>query len=275
MCIQIDKNRSPSGRLRSIVLGHIARSITGRLAPQRTSGLGWRTRSALAAALAAFFAISSAVSAAPPRKSGDTPKKAAAPSKTTPVSPGKAETPPAPRAPEEYCLLIEPADGPAVKQAIKGAERTALVPGRETSIGVRYYTEAEFAALKLGWTGFQAKAAESADRVLAHLKPEWVKDEKGFVRYAVLKSPGQLTASTVFGTKFRALFREAMGDELVLLIPDRSTVYVFPRSMGEYKDFGKKILLAYADAVYPVSYEVFLLNRDGLSCLGSFNTGDE
>jgi hypothetical protein len=43
--------------------------------------------------------------------------------------------------------------------------------------------------------------------------------------------------------------------------------------MGEYKQFGRQIIEAYDEATYPVSYEVFLLNRDGLSCIGSFRTG--
>lgn len=233
-------------------------------------------RTALAAVALGFFLGGSPVAeAVPPAKPTARAKKGVNPAKPTPAPAAKPNATPATQPLEEFCLLIEPLDGPAVKQPIKGADRTALVPGRETSIGVRYYTAQEFEELKLGWAGFRAKAAETADRVIARMKPEWFRDPKGLVRYAVLKSSSQLTASTVFGQKFRALFRESMGDELVLLIPDRSTVYVFPRSMGEYKDFGKTILLSYADAVYPVSYEVFVLNRDGLSCLGSFNTGDE
>ena len=43
---------------------------------------------------------------------------------------------------------------------------TALVPGRETSVGgVRYYTAAEFEALGLGWAGFTRKAEATATRV--------------------------------------------------------------------------------------------------------------
>ena len=78
---------------------------------------------------------------------------------------------------EEFCLLIEPKDGPAVQQLLKGAKMTALVPGRETRLGgVRYYTEAEFATLGLGWKDFTRKAEATAARVLATLKPEVTKD---------------------------------------------------------------------------------------------------
>jgi hypothetical protein len=172
---------------------------------------------------------------------------------------------------ETFCLLIEPKDGPAVKQMIKGARATALVPGRETRLGgVRYYTEAEFGALGLSWAGFARKAEASATRVLATLTPEVTKDSQGFVRSAVIRGKSHLTAGVVLSPRFYEMFRDTMGDDLVLLIPDRFTVYVFPRPMGEYKALGPKMLEAYAAAVYPVSYEVLLLNKDGLSALGSF-----
>lgn len=174
---------------------------------------------------------------------------------------------------EDFCLLIEPKDGPQVSQRIKGSEQTVLVPGKETSIGtVRYYTKSEFDALGLGWRGFTKKAEATATRVLGQLEPVLTKDKKGFVTSAVLRGSSHLTAGVVLSPKFYEQFRTTMGDDLVLLIPDRFTVYVFPRPMGDYKELGPKILAAYADASFPVSYEVLLLNKDGLSVLGSFRT---
>jgi hypothetical protein len=174
---------------------------------------------------------------------------------------------------ESICLLIEPRDGPTVSKPIPGARSTVLVPGRETSLGgVRYYTAGEFGAMDLGWSGFRRKAAAAADRVFATLTPEVTKDAKGFVRFVVLRGKTQLTASTVLAPKFHETFRATMGDDLIVLIPDRFTVYVFPRPMGEYKQWGRKIIETYSDASYPVSLEVFLLSKAGLSGLGSFQT---
>jgi hypothetical protein len=173
---------------------------------------------------------------------------------------------------EEYCLLIEPADGPQVVKRVPGSKRTGLVPGRETRVGVRYYTAAEYTALKLSWAEFVKRAEAAAARQLARLKPEITSDAKGFVRFAVIKGQSHLTASAVLAPRFRNLFKSSMGDDLIILIPDRFTIYVFPRAMGEYKDFGRRILSEYEDSSHPVSYEVLLLNRDGLSCIGSFRT---
>ena len=89
---------------------------------------------------------------------------------------------------------------------------------------------------------------------------------------AVGEAAGDETASAALAPEFYEHFRKLMGDDLVLLIPDRFTIHVFPRPLGGYKDWGKKILQAYAEASHPVSYEVLLLNRDGLSVLGSFHT---
>jgi hypothetical protein len=172
---------------------------------------------------------------------------------------------------EEFCLLIEPKDGPAVAKVLKGSRSTALVPGRETRVGgVRYYTVSEFEGMGLGWAGFTRKAEATATRVLEGLAPEVKKDGRGQVVSAVLRGRSHLTAGVVLSPRFYEMFRATMGDDLVLLIPDRFTVYVFPRPMGDYKALGPEILEAYERAVYPVSYEVLLLNKDGLSALGSF-----
>lgn len=177
------------------------------------------------------------------------------------------------RALEEVCLLIEPKDGPPVSRLLKGAKMTAFVPGRETRLGsVRYYTKAEFDALGYGWAGFTRRAEAAATRVWATLKPEMSKDARGNVISAVVRGQSHLTAGTVLAPAFYEMFRTAMGDDLVVLIPDRFTIYVFPRPMGDYKALGPKILEAYAEASYPVSYEVLLLNKEGLSALGSFRT---
>lgn len=177
---------------------------------------------------------------------------------------------------ERFCLLPEPADTPEITKSIPGAKLTALAPGRETSIRtVRYYTKQEFTALGMGWSGFEKKAAETADRVFATLKPKLTRDARGFVVSAEVRGASHLTASTVLAPQFFEHFRKSMGDELVLLIPDRFTIYVFPRPLGAYQEMGKKILLAYEEAAHPVSYEVLLLNRNGLSALGSFKTDDE
>ncbi|MGI8602814.1 MAG: hypothetical protein ACR2OZ_07410 [Verrucomicrobiales bacterium] len=171
---------------------------------------------------------------------------------------------------EQFCLLIEPKDGPQVIKPIPGSKLTGLVPGKETSVGVRYYSAREYAALSVTWETYLKRAEEAAARQLAKLTPAFVKDDKGFARYATIKGKSQLTASSVLAPGFRDLFKKSMGDELIVLLPDRFTVYVFPRTMGEYKELGRRVIAEYEAAVYPVSYEVFLVNRHGLSCLGSF-----
>lgn len=215
---------------------------------RRVSGLS-------ASFLLFFYAVSADLAAEPPVGSTG----------------GKTEE--TPRLLEIYCLLIEPADTAEMNKSIPGAQHTALVPGRETSIGtVRYYLKAEFEKLGLGWHGFEKKATATASKVFATLKPTVTRDKLGFATSAEIRGKSHLTASSVLAPEFYEHFRKLMGDDLVLLIPDRFTIHVFPRPLGEYKEWGKKILQAYADATYPVSYEVLLLNRDGLSALGSFQT---
>jgi hypothetical protein len=91
---------------------------------------------------------------------------------------------------------------------------------------VRVLRNSEFEELGLGRAAFERKAGEAADRVFAALKPEVTRDAKGFARFAVVRGKSQLTAATVLAPKFYATFRASMGDDLIVLIPDRFTVYV-------------------------------------------------
>ncbi len=177
------------------------------------------------------------------------------------------------RSPEEFCLLVEPAEGPQVTRPIPGAKKTALVAGRETSIGgVRYYTAEEWKTMGADWDAFMKRAEPSATRALAALKPEFTKDKRDRVQSATLKSTSPLTASAVLAPGFLDLFKPTLGDDLVVLIPDRFTIHVFAHGFGDYQEFGQKVLLQYAQSSFPVSYEVFTVNKQGLKCIGSFRT---
>lgn len=154
---------------------------------------------------------------------------------------------------------------------IPGAKKTVLVPIKETPTGTEHLDRTTF--LKLGTTQseFFNQAAQSASAVLKTLKPQWIRDESGVIIFAILESDNQLAATTVIAPEFTELFKDNIGDDLLIAIPHRDLVYIFSRQDPEYQRRGNEIIDAYKDAIYPVSTEAFILKDGRLQAIGEFS----
>lgn len=180
-----------------------------------------------------------------------------------------------PKALEPVCLAIEPVSlRTALARALPGAKLTVMAPAREHDLGLKLLTPEEFRATGLTWPEFEAKAAAAADRLLSSLTPDIRKGADGNPSYAILKSESHLTSSILFAPGLTDRFRATFGDRLVVLMPDRFTLYVFPRSFADFQKHGKQILRQHADSVYPCSVEAFEVTGEGVRCIGSFGDGE-
>jgi hypothetical protein len=61
-------------------------------------------------------------------------------------------------------------------------------------------------------------AAAEADADLASLRPHYVRDKRKVIRYAELRSDRPIVASAVLSAKFPALFKETLGDRLLVAV---------------------------------------------------------
>ena len=178
--------------------------------------------------------------------------------------------------PAPLAACIEPAViRTEAARLMPGSKLTVIVPARPDEIGLLRLSKEEFAATGLTWEKFLTEAAATAAAHLKTLKPDIKRDKKGTAQYAVLKSDSHLTASTVLCPEFFALVRETFGDKLVVLIPDRFTVYVFPRGFAGFQTMGPDILTTFQKSTWPASQEAFELTPDGLKCLGAFVLEEE
>ena len=172
---------------------------------------------------------------------------------------------------ETWHLLIEPtfmhyeASWP-----IEGAERTVLVPAR--------YVNGEMLPLKsddiltLGATRdtILASAPKAASEVLATLTPRFIRDEKNVIQCAVLESASPLAASAVLAPEFGTLFRETLGPDILVAIPNRFRIFVFPRGTPAFQRFSEIVIAEYDSSSYPVSKELFTLRKGKLTAVGSY-----
>jgi hypothetical protein len=69
---------------------------------------------------------------------------------------------------------------------------------------------------------------------------------------------------------FLKKFKDIFGTTILVAIPDRFTVFVFPSLASEYKDYSPLVIHAYHDSAYPVSLEVFEISASGIRAIGIF-----
>jgi len=177
-----------------------------------------------------------------------------------------------PQQPEKHLLLIQPRNLSAgVYVLMPGARDTTYSAAYQGRIGPRHYQRAEFRkAFPGGWRQFVERGKKAASDHLKTLKPKYIRNSKKIIEYAVLRSENPLTATTIVVDEFRDILKETIGDELLIVIPNRYAVYVFPKLASTIGDYQQKFMQLFRDAVYTASSEIFEVNRQGLRTFGSF-----
>ena len=168
-------------------------------------------------------------------------------------------------------VLIEPKFMKApVSAPIAAAEKTELVAAIMGESEVAYLSREKFDALKMDWAAFTGKTRTSAEAEMKTITTKYTRDKKKVILYAELKSPHGIIASAVLAPKFLDLFKDTLGDKLLIAIPNRSTAYVFPALASSYQEYAPMILEAYRATSFPVSTEVFELSAGGIKAVGTF-----
>lgn len=131
-------------------------------------------------------------------------------------------------------------------------------------------TRREFDALKTDWKTFLQTARENASEELKKLTPEFTRDKKQVIEFATLTSSSPLTAGVVLAPDFLKMFGDSLGPKVIVAIPNRYTVYVFPALASHYREYASMIFEAYRATPYSVSTEAFELSADGLKAVGVY-----
>lgn len=156
---------------------------------------------------------------------------------------------------------------------IAGAHTTQYAAACATEAGgIRYLSQEEFAALGVDWETFRAGSASAASAQLAQLRPEWIRDRNQVIECAILrvKNPADDVTAAVLAPDFLKRFTPVFGRKMLLAIPDRQTVYLFPRLASRYQDYAERVLSVYRKSAEPVSREVLELSATGLRAMGEY-----
>ena len=116
--------------------------------------------------------------------------------------------------------------------------------------------------------GLIDEARTEASKLLESSSIAYERDGRDVIKYAVITSEDPRTAACVLAPNFHEKFHETIGPDPVVLIPNRFTVYVFPRSMAPLTELSERVFVDYRGSAYPVSREIFEVTRDGLVAIG-------
>jgi hypothetical protein len=172
--------------------------------------------------------------------------------------------------PKSWHLLIEPSFmDPEVSFPISGAKHTLFVPGYIGEDGEpEYFSKKDWNALGLTWDSFRQRAGQNATE--KKFRAELVRDTHKVVQYAAINSDDPLTATMVLSPDFLKKFKDIFGPTILVAIPNRFTVYVFPALASEYQSYAPVVIQDYQQSTYPVSLEVFEISDAGMRVIGAF-----
>ena len=169
----------------------------------------------------------------------------------------------------DWFFLPEPRFmGHEVSFPLSGAKSTVLAPARMGEAGMEFPTVAVWAAAGLSEEIVRKVTASFASEWLRHVKVEFVRNRKNVVEFGVLRSDKLPVCATVFAPEFRKQFEDIFGPKVMLVIPNRQTVFVFPGVAVDFSEYAPMILEAWRSPAPKVSLEVFELGESGLRATG-------
>ncbi len=170
---------------------------------------------------------------------------------------------------EVWHLLIEPSFMHyEAAWPISNAKTTVLVPARLVDGEIRPLLRSEVLELNVNQKKILASAPAAASAVLATLKPRYVRDSNKVIQYAVVESDSPLTASSVLAAEFAGLFAKTLGPELIVAIPNRFRIFIFPKATFASLNISDLIFSEYHATAWPVTREVFELRKGKLIAIG-------
>ncbi len=178
-----------------------------------------------------------------------------------PVPPAAPSPPPAKKL-EIFLLLPEPrAMRTDRSKPLPNSKHTVITAAREIAgpRGIEAYAKEDFEKLGISLDTFIERARAAADRRLAAVQPEFVRDAGGRIQYAVYRGDSPLNASLLMAPSLGAIFKNIFGDEVWAALPDRHSLYIFPARPSAIAEFTADLQERYDSNPFAASGEIFLL----------------
>ena len=153
---------------------------------------------------------------------------------------------------------------------IPGAQRTVLAPVVMDGSDYLYPPRKILDQFKVDPADIRERAAPAAAADLVALTPRYQRDRKMVIQYAELHSDRPIVASAVLAPKFLEMFKDTLGEKVLIVVPNRFVAYMFPALASNYQDYYPMVLEAYRATAWPISVEVFEVSAEGIKAVGIY-----
>lgn len=176
---------------------------------------------------------------------------------------------------EPVLLLGGYFERPPIMRFFPGSKKTLLFPALVGIHGEIIPDKASARRSNIDWDHFVKDFRNRASLLMASLDPVMVRDAHGVIQMAVITGEDPMTASCVLSPGFLPKFSAVFGPELIVAVPTRNRIYVFPKLANRLPEYGSTIRDDYLASPAPVSCELFEISGNGLHTIGTTDQTNE
>ncbi len=171
----------------------------------------------------------------------------------------------------QWRVFLEPRFmNPAVSVPVPGAEKTVLTAGRWDGQQLQPFTKEEWKSLKREWPDFRKQTESLAQADWSQVEVVFNRDKRGVIRCAELRCKEPLVSAAVLAPDFPSRFEDTIGEDILLVVPNRYHAFVFPNLAGSHTAYAREVQAAYRATPYPVSLELFQISGGRWRTIGVF-----
>jgi len=176
---------------------------------------------------------------------------------------------------EQPALLLGGSyERPPIYRYLPGSKRTIIYPAE---LGKNTFSKPlghHLGMSSKSWDQLIKKSQENSLLQLATLDPKIIRDRREIIQMAVISTDDPTTASLVLLPSFLGHFSAIFGPELIVAIPARNKIYIFPKLANELPRMADTMREDYLISPMPVSTEIFELSKKGLRTIGNYDPND-
>lgn len=168
--------------------------------------------------------------------------------------------------PDTFLVMPEPrAMRSSISHSFAEAQLTTFTPATKAADGkhLEPYSKQDFAKLGIGWESFLERSRAAADRKLAGVQPDLIKDASGHVIYGVYRGADPEITSLLLAPSLAKVFQRLFGDTVWAVTPDQHSLYVFPAKSKDLSAFAVDLRERFQRDAFAASEEIFEIKADG------------
>jgi hypothetical protein len=156
-----------------------------------------------------------------------------------------------------------------VSEAIEGSSKTILGYYDETDGKVTPLPNPP----RLAISELHTLAVAYAQSILKQTTPKIIRDRHGVIVAIRIQNQDPAFSSVLLTPGFTDRFENFLGKDCLICVPNRQTVFLFPRLGGNMEQFSVPLRGIYHNSVWPVSTELFEWRGGTLRSIRDFEAG--